>query len=86
LDSGFGGQVEPPPFAAPFSPALAPRLLDEDAPHGFGGGDDKMPAVVPTFFGFRFGPTGRQPQIRLMNQGRRLKRLTRLFLSQFPRR
>src|SRR5262245_17072030 len=57
----------------------APRSLDEDAPHRLGRSSEKMPAAAKALL--ILSPD--KSQIRLMNQGRRLEGLPRLFLSQF---
>ena len=61
------------PVAAAFDAAFAPRVLDEDAPHGLGRRGEKVSAVVP--FGGRLGAD--QTHVRLVNQRRRLERLSR---------
>jgi hypothetical protein len=58
---------------------LAPRRFDEDAAHGLGGGRHFLAAVGKVLI-----PD--QPQVRLMDEGRCLQRLPRLFAGQLCRR
>src|SRR5262245_44206502 len=54
-----------------------PRLLDEDAAHRLGDGGKKMTATIPVLC---LGHVDK-PHVRFMDQGRRLKRVSRGFLS-----
>ena len=56
--------------------------LDENPSHGLRGGGKEMAAAVPMPSLLRI----HQPEIHLVNQGRRLERLPGLFLGHFRRR
>src|SRR5262249_25084283 len=56
-----------------------PSVLDQDAPHRFGRGGEKVATAVPVLGLFDI----HQAQIGLVNQGRGLKRLAWLLLSEF---
>jgi hypothetical protein len=72
------GKVKPFTFAAVFLGFLAARVIDQDAAHGLSRRLDKMSPPVP----LRILRAAYQPQVGLMDQRRRLKRLSRLFLGQ----
>ena len=69
-------------FTAMLETAFAPGTLDQDAAHRLGGGREEVTAAVPVLV----CTTAYQPQISLVNEGRGIQRLTRLFLGQFARR
>ncbi len=76
------GQIEPDfrernslPIAARFESSLVPGLIDQDSSHRFGGDAEK---VLPV----RELPIVAQPQIGLMDQGRRVQRVTRILTGQ----
>jgi hypothetical protein len=61
---------------------LAAGVFDHDAAHGLGRGGKEVAAAVPVsrlLYVY-------QPQVGLVNQGRRLQRLAGLLLSEFLRR
>src|SRR5262249_49125169 len=68
--------------AAAFLGSLGSCCIDEDAPHRLGRGGEEMATTVPVP---RLAPV-HQPQIGLMDQGRRAQRPARLLLSKFLRR
>ena len=76
------GQLHPLERPAVLAPLLAPRRLDQDAPHGLGRGGEEVAAAVPVLDLFDI----HQPQVRLMHQGRGLKRLPRFLLGELLRR
>src|SRR6516225_9980707 len=79
LNAGFGDmEVEPPSFAASFAPALAPRLLDENAAHGFGGGREEVWAAMPGFARI----VADEPQVRFVDEGRGIESLARWLPAQ----
>src|SRR5262245_63077914 len=54
------------------------RLINQDSPHGLGGGAEEMAARVPRWRRF----SADQPQIRLVDQCRGLERLAGFFVSE----
>ena len=40
--------IDPVAIAAPFQTRLIPSAIDQDSPHGFGGGAKEMPPRIPT--------------------------------------
>ena len=66
-------------FTAMLDPFLAAMLLDKNPSHGFRGRGKKMAATVPSLRRFNIDETN----VRLVNEGRRLKGLPWLFLGQF---
>ena len=81
LGRGVDGveRISPPP-ATVLQPLLAPRVLDEDAPHGLGRGGEEMPTAVPIARGL----TG-QTQVCFVDQRSGAECLARLLLRQSPR-
>ncbi len=61
---------------------LTASVLDEDAAHRFGRCCEKMSAVLPALVVLRAD----QSQVGLVNQGRRLERLTRVLPGQLLHR
>jgi hypothetical protein len=57
---------------APLGAKFSPSLIDEDSPHGFGGGGEKVPAIGKL-------PIADQPQIGFVNECRGIERLPRFF-------
>ena len=74
-------EVESQVMAAVAFGGFASGLIDQNSPHGFGGGGEKMPAVVPAGLGL----VADEPELGLMNQGRGLQCLSRLFLGELSR-
>ena len=74
-------RVDAGTFAAVSTRFFRRVLLDKDPPHRFGGRGKEVAAAVPVL---RLLDVD-QPQIRLMHERRRLKRLARLLLRQFAR-
>ena len=74
-------EIYPRPVAAVFETPFAAGGLDEDTAHGRGGGGEEMTATVPVLVGVFL----HQPQVSLMNQGRRLKCLSGLFVTEMLR-
>jgi hypothetical protein len=71
------GKISKLAFAAPLEPRFLARLLDQDSPHGFGGGKEMSPSVpLLLVLGTH------QPQVRLMHERRGLERLAGLLLGQ----
>ena len=68
--------------AAVFFRALPAGRIDENSPHGFRGGGEEMPAVIPMSSVCRTD----EPQVRLMDECRWLKGLAREFIGQARRR
>ena len=64
--------VPPAPLLRP----PAPGILDEDAPHRFRGGGEEVAPSAEVLSAVDVD----KAQIRLVNEGRRLKRLTRFLL------
>ena len=62
--------------------SFAASIFNENAAHGLGGSREEVTAAVPVLV----CTTAYQPQISLVNEGRGIQRLTRLFLGQFARR
>src|SRR5262245_41076066 len=62
-------QVDNCSIAAMFLTTFAPRRLDENPPHRLGGGGEEMTAIVPA----RRVRRANEPQIRLMNECRRIQ-------------
>jgi hypothetical protein len=60
---------------------FAAGVLDQDAPHSLGGRSEEVAAVLPAGI-----PLSHQPEVRLVNQGRGLERLTGLLLRHPLRR
>src|SRR5262249_1953751 len=61
---GLGARLLAPPSAAVLLAPLAAGILDEDAPHGLGGGGEEVPLTVPP-------PIPRpvnEPEVRLVDQ------------------
>src|SRR5262249_23269706 len=69
-------QAEPAPIAAPLQAALVAGAVQQDASHGFRDGGKEMPAAVPALNLLRAD----QPDVSLVDQGRGVERLPRLFL------
>jgi hypothetical protein len=67
--------------AAPLT-AAPPRVFDQHAAHRFRGSREEMAAAVPVLSLLDID----QPDVRLVDQGRRLERLAGLLLSQLLRR
>src|SRR5262249_22520794 len=61
---------EPAPMA---QPTLVPGPLHQDAPHRLGGGGEEVAAILPG----RAVAVADQPEVRLVDQGRRLESLPR---------
>ncbi len=74
-------QVHALPIAAPAQLVLAPRPVNEDPPHGLGGGGNEMRAIGEPG---RFVPN--QPEPGLVDERCRLQRLAGRFGSHFVRR
>ena len=72
-------ELDPLEVAAVLEPALAASPFDQDAAHGLGRGGEEVAAAIPGRWRLS---VRHQAQVRLVDQGRGLKRLSRLFLSQ----
>ena len=70
------------PIAPVLGASLAARIVNQDAAHGLGRRGEEMPSTVPVLDVLRT----EQTKVRLMNQGRRLECLARIFLGQPGRR
>jgi hypothetical protein len=82
VDGGLDrGEVDPFAASASLGPGLAPRGLDQDAPHRLGRGGEEVPAAAPSWV---LRP--HEPEKGLVDQGGGLERLAGLLLSQFLRR
>ena len=68
--------------AASLRAAFLPCAVNQNAPHRLGRGGEEVPPAVP-FLGFVHI---HKPDVGLMNQGRGLECLARLFLGQLGRR
>ena len=75
-------EIDAAPLAAVLFPALAASLFNEYPPHGLGRRREEVPAAVPALDVLCVY----QPQIRLVDEGRRLEGLARFLLSQPLRR
>src|SRR5262245_48484899 len=64
--------------SAVFRTPPAPSILDKDTAHGLRSRSKEMPAAVPVLLPFNV----HQPQIRLMDEGCRLKCLSRLVMCE----
>ena len=69
------------PAAVPDSPLMA-GPFDENPAHGLSSSGEEMAAAVPVLRLVRV----HEPQVRFVNQGRRLERLAGLLLGEFLRR
>jgi len=67
------------PVAAATGLLLSPRALDENPPHGLGGGSEEVTAAVPLLRPRLVD----EPDVRLVDQRRGLERLAGLLLGQF---
>ena len=63
-------------FAAALLAVAGPRIVDEDLAHQVRGDANKLPAVFP-----RQPMLGREPQVHLMDKGRRLERMAWSLLA-----
>jgi len=68
-------------IASAFLAGLAPRLVDQDLPHGFGGGAKEMAAIIP-----RVLPGSGQLEPGLMDKSGGLERLAGIRLGHFSSR
>jgi hypothetical protein len=68
------GEMDAVERPAMFEAILAPRVLDKNAAHRFGGRREEMPAMSKSLI-------ADQSQICFMNEGSGVKRLAGLFLS-----
>src|SRR5262245_50377933 len=65
-EHGAGVELNSAPAGAALLTVLAPRLVNQNAAHGLGGGAKKMPSTVPML---GFGHI-HQPKVGLVDQGR----------------
>jgi hypothetical protein len=70
------GQFDPLKPTAMSDSALAPGIFDEDAPHRLGSGGKEVASIGELLI-------AKQSQIDLVNQGRGVEGLARLFMSHF---
>ena len=69
-------EADAQPVATAFDAPLAAGVLDEDAAHGLGRRGEEVPPAVPVLRLLHV----HQPQVGVVDQGRRLQRLARRFL------
>jgi len=79
MSSSGVDEFEPLVSAAVLVGPFAAGVFDQDAPHGLSGGGEEVAAIGPVEV-LALGPE--QAQVGLMHQGRGLKCLARIFLSQ----
>src|SRR5262249_31956700 len=72
------GQFDTMPASAQFLGLFAACTFDEDSPHRLGSGGKEMSSAIPVLSLF----AAYQPQVHLVHQRRRLKRLARGLLPQ----
>src|SRR5262249_40257671 len=77
-EQAAGVELDAPELAAPLVTLLAPRLLDEDPPHGLRGRSEEVAAAVPWLGLIHV----HEPDVGLMDQGRGLECLAGLFLGE----
>jgi hypothetical protein len=71
-------EFDSPAVAAAFDAVLAAGVLDEDPPHGFGGGGKEMAPPVPAWL----IAAADKAQVRFMDEGRGLEGLTGRLVRQ----